>query len=206
MIGALFFTIAAAAQLQQETITYSMKMDNSPVAAMLGDMQLTLYYKNGKSLTDITSSMYSMKALVTDTGTLTLMNTMGQKFYFQTASPSLSDSGAKAPKIKYTSETKQIAGYTCTKALIFIQANDAMDTAIFWYTEKLPVVAFGKEAALFKDLKGMPLEYEIKAPQMTMTVTAQKVSLGSIPDSTFVLSTDGYTKMDMGDMMKQFQQ
>jgi hypothetical protein len=197
----LIIITQSKAQTTQETITYNVQVENSPAAAFLGDMHMVLYYKNGKSLFDMGSSVYSMKTLVTDTGTLMLMSTMGQKFYVR--QPLLPNEGADSvkPDIKYVDETKQIAGYTCKKALVKM---NGVDTATFWYAQTLPVVGFGKDAAILKALKGMPLEYEMVTARMTLKLTAQRVSTENIPESTFQVSTEGYTKMD--DKMKGMMQ
>ncbi|HWB24584.1 MAG TPA: hypothetical protein VG738_03850 [Chitinophagaceae bacterium] len=200
---AVLMVVAGRAQTTQETITYNVQVENSPAAALLGDMHMILYYKNGKSLFDMSSPVYSMKTLVTDTGTLMLMNTMGQKFFMKqpVASPDSADSAR--PDIQYVDETKEIAGYPCKKALVKMPG---VDTAVFWYCETLPVVGFGKDAAVLKALKGMPLEYQMNTGQMVMKLTAQKVSTTNIPESTFEISTEGYSPVDdkmLGGMMQK---
>jgi len=199
----LCITAAANAQTTQETITYNVSAENSPMASMLGDMKMVLYYKNGKSLFDMNSSVYSMKTLVTDTGSLLLINAAGQKFYVkQPLTPGQADS--VKPEVTYVDETKDIAGYTCKKALV--KLPNMPDTATFWYAEQLPVIGFGKDAAVLKALKGMPLEYEMAAGPLKLKLTAAKVSTDNIPESTFQVSTEGYTEMDkntIGGMMQR---
>jgi len=195
VLVAIIICTAARAQTSQETITYNVAVENTQAAAMLGEMHMVLYYKNGKSLFDMNSAVYSMKSLITDSGTLMLMNTMGQKFYIkQPVQPEPANTDSIKPSIQYIDESKDIAGYTCKKALIKMPGS--ADTATFWYAEKLPVVGFGKDAAVLKALKGMPLEYEMTAGPMKMKLTAQKVSTDNIPESTFKLSTEGYSLMD----------
>lgn len=194
--------IAANAQSTQETITYNVSTENSPMAAALGDMKMMLYYKNGKSLFDMTSSFYSMKTLVTDTGSLLLINAAGQKLFVkQPVTANQADS--IKPAVTYVDETKEIAGYTCKKALV--KLPNVADTATFWYAEQLPVVGFGKDAAILKALKGMPLEYEMAAGPLKLKLTAAKVSTDNIPESTFQVSTEGYTEMDKNAMQGMMQ-
>lgn len=205
---AVLLLFTCKAQTSQQTITYNVQVENSPVASAMGDMKLIIYYKNGKSLTDMHSAMYSMKSLVTDTGTVILVNAMGQKYFFKTpALGNISGSDSAALDVTYVDETKEIAGYTCKKALVKVPSkmSEDNDTAVFWYTDKLPVIAMGKEAAIFKGLKGMPLEYEMTSAQMKLKLTAQSVSTGNIPESTFQLSTEGYSPLDEN-LMKQLQQ
>lgn len=203
VIVAVLGIIKVNAQTTQETVTYSVKADNSPAAAMMGDMHMTLYYKNGKSLFEMSSSMYSMKTLVTDTGTLMLMNTMGQKFYMRQPAAPANTADTVMPQIQYVDETKDVAGYTCKKA---IMKTPWTDSAVFWYCEALPVVGFGKDAAIMKALKGLPLEYEMNTGGMVLKLVAEKVSTANIPESTFEISTDGYAELDdktLGGMMGQ---
>ena len=202
----LMVGVVASAQIKQGSITYGMSIQNSPLSSMMGDMQIILYYKNAKSLTDMSSQLYSMKTLITDTGTLTIMSAMGQKLYFKTPVLNPNSAAGKEPKIIYTAKTKEIAGYSCTKAFVITGGGQAVDTSVFWYTEKLPLIEFGKEGFLFKGLRGMPLEYEINIPQMKMTMVAKSVSTGDVPDSTFKLSTDGYTEIDPSKMLGGLQQ
>jgi len=194
VILVLAITMQCSAQTTQETITYSVDAGNSPMAAAVGDMKMVLYYKNGKSLFDMTSLVYSVKTLVNDNGTLMLMNVGGQKFYIKQPVPSAESIDSVKPSIDYIDETREIAGYTCKKALVRIPG--IADTAVFWYCEQLPVTGYGKDAAILKALKGMPLEYVMTSGPVQVKLTAKTVSTNNIPESTFQLSTEGYTEMD----------
>lgn len=203
-ITAILISICAAAQQPQATINYDIKVENSPAAAFMSDFHATIYYKQGKSLTDLSSSMFSTKTVTTDSGALTLMQVMGQKYFARIPAAGMGN-GKPVPDITYIDSTKEIAGYTCKKALIKVNGKDgATDTATFWYTEKIPVINVGLAADVFKGLKGMPLEYEMNTPVMKLKLSAVKVSTGDIPDSTFNLSTEGYTEFDPGKMQGQF--
>jgi hypothetical protein len=192
-IAALVISLQAVAQ--QATITYNLDVQNSPAAAFISDLKATIYYKQGKSLADLSSSMFSTKTLVTDSGSLTLTTAMGQKFFVRTPAAA-ANNNKPMPDIIYLDSTKEIAGYQCKKAIIKNTGKDGTDSAVFWYTDKLPVVTFGMGADMFKGLKGMPLEYEMNTAAMKIKLTAEKVSTADIPDSTFILSTQGYTELD----------
>jgi len=204
IIAAVLCSFSAMAQQPQATITYSIKMDNSPAAAFMSDMHATIYYKQGKSLADLSSSMFSSKTVTTDSGSLTLMQVMGQKFFNRVPKASMGTNTKPMPDITYTDSTKEIAGYQCKKALMHTAGNSGTDTAVFWYTEKLPVITFGMAADAFRGLKGMPLEFELNNTAMHFKLTAEKVSTDDIPDSVFNLSTEGYTEFDPGKMGGQF--
>lgn len=48
---------------------------------------------------------------------------------------------------------------------------------------------------MMKGMKGMPFEYSTTMGPMKIKVLAKEVSTDPVPDSKFVLSTDGYKMM-----------
>ena len=203
---ALIVTINGYAQVNEGSVTYNIEVQGqaSAIAGMMGNLQMTLYFKNNRSLMNLTSSMFSTKTLVSDSGVLMLADAMGQKFYFKVPNATLIASDTLTPEIEYTKETKEIAGYTCNKAIIRVKTSDSTIQQTIWYTDKLPPISFGNNQLQLKGLKGLPLQYEMNVMQLQLKLTAQKVSTDPVPDSTFMLSTDGYQEMDI-DKMKEAQ-
>ncbi len=195
-ILSLLVTMAAGAQksTQNISISYSMKVENSPAAALMGDMHINIFFKNGQYLTEMGGANYSLKTLVNDSGTLILSNSIAAKF-FSKEPPRPKKQNSVEPDVTYIDSTKEIAGFTCKKALVMVNHHDDKDTAVFWYTEKLPVIAFGEAAKLFQGLRGMPLEYTVSGKEMKITLVAIKVSTDPIPDAVFQLSTEGYNEL-----------
>jgi hypothetical protein len=106
------------------------------------------------------------------------------------------------PKIEYTSEKKKIAGYECTKAIVTSTEKETKDSKIIvWVTDKIKYDAGknkgGKDMMDLGDIKGYPLEIEIKQSQqgmdMKILMTATDVSTAPLADATFNVSTEGYT-------------
>jgi GLPGLI family protein len=201
------------AQIKEGSISYIMNIEGLPPeqAAMMGDMETKVYFKENKSLTEMNSMMMNSKALSDDNGNLFLMDQMGNKSFIRTSKAELDKNAEvnkdKEPKIEYTSETKTIAGYECKKANVTImtQKNEEFKTEV-WYTEKITYIRQGggrKGGEMFKGLKGLPMEYMIPQGPMKIKMTAKEVSLEAVPDSKFVLTTEGYTEMKMEDLKKQ---
>lgn len=168
---------------------YKLHTQGTPADQLADDMKITVYTKNGKTLVDWTSLLFTMKELITDTGSIRLTNTFGGKMISREPPMAAKDSNWYKGAITYYDDSKRVAGYDCKKALVKTRNGD---TATVWYTLKLPPAPFGSQAQFFTMLKGMPLEFNINNEKMIMTVTAEKVSTAAIADSVFNIDTTGY--------------
>lgn len=200
------------AQVKEGSVTYVMTMEGLPPeqAAMMGDMETKIYYKDKKSLTEMSSMMFSTKTLNDENGLLVLMDQMGNKFFMRASKAELDKNAEvnkdKEPKIEYTSETKSIAGHECKKAIITIIGKEGDVKSDVWYCEKIPYISQGgggrKGGEMYKGLKGMPMEYSFKQGPMSIKMTAKEVSFDKVSDSKFVVTTEGYTEKSIADMQK----
>ncbi len=216
----LFSTLAVVAlsvlslnaQIKEGTITYDMKIDGLPPeqAAMMGDMETKVAFKNGKSLSELNSMMVTTQTLVDDKGMVMLMEQMGNKIAIKQTKDEMEKEEAKQkdkptdPKIEYTSETKTIAGYECKKAIITMVNKDKKEEKMeVWVSDKFENTnkdGKGRGQGFMKGLKGMPFEYSSTMGPMKVSVLAKSVSTEPVPDSKFELSTDGYKLMTMDEL------
>jgi GLPGLI family protein len=91
-----------------------------------------------------------------------------------------------------TSDTASIAGYICKKA---VARTAGGDTLLIWYAPDL--LPQNKEYSYrFKDLPGLPLEYESPMGQNKVIYMAVKVSLDPLPSAKFDLPKTGYREMN----------
>ena len=197
-------------------VVYSIDISggNMPPQAksMMQGSTATVYVKGDKAKTEMnmgmqtTTSFYDRK---TNTS-VTLMEIMGNKYKLKPEEKK----DEKKPDVKtnITSETKTIAGYVCKKAEVTMTDAKGAHTFNIWFTEDIPnhINTNHENGYQFKDIKGMPLEYEIEAKNgMTMKMTATSVSKETIDDSKFVIP-DGYKEMTaeemQQDLMKNMQQ
>lgn len=216
-------TMANAAFAQFEgTIVYTMEMTGlSPEQqaqmaqmGMAASNDFTIYVKGDKSrgefsmgpITQTTITNYKEKFQVS------LRDFMGQKSMIRTNLETFNkDKGTVT--IKYIDgETKTIAGYKCKKAeAVTKDAKNAKEfTTIVWYTEEFNPTA-SKDFSKFGDLKGYPMEFDMKAGNgQSMKMTVKTITKGSVADSKFEIPTTGYKvyaseEEATKDMMKNMQ-
>jgi len=194
---------------REGSITYVMTMEGMPPeqAAMMGDMETKIVYKDSKTYSEMNSMMISYKTVSDENGSLMLMDQMGNKYFVRTTKAEMDKmaEGSKDPKIEYIDEKKTIAGYECKKAIVTSTGKEGEVKTEVWYTEKIPYVSGGggrRGGEMFKGLKGMPMEFSVKQGPYNIKMVAKEVSLEKVSDSIFTLSTEGYTEKKMDDMKK----
>jgi len=203
----------ANAQIKEGSITYAMTFEGLPAeqAAMLGDMETKVTFKNGKSLTEMTSMMFNNQTMVDEKGMTMLMEQMGNKFAVKQTKEEMEKEAAKAkdkpadPKIEYIDETKAIAGYDCKKAIVTVYGKDSKEEKVeLWYCDKFDNPnkdGKGRGQMVMKGLKGVPFEYTTGGQGgMKIKMVAKEVSTSAVADSKFELSTEGYKMMTMEEL------
>lgn len=95
-------------------------------------------------------------------------------------------------KFNYTDDSKVIAGYNCKKATGTLK--DGSSIAVYYAPEIKPL-STGYEYA-FKDLPGLPLEYEITTGNFSVRYLAANVQLVPVNASRFDLPKSGYKLLD----------
>ena len=214
VVALVALTVATLnAQIKEGSITYDMKIDGMPPeqAAMMGDMELKSTFKSGKSLTEMSSMMFSNQTLIDDNGMMMLMDQMGNKIAIKQTKDEMAKEEAKVkdkpadPKIEYTTEVKTIAGYECKKAIItMIVGKDKKEEKMdIWFCDKFEnnnKEGKGRGQGFMKGLKGVPFEYSGSQGPMKFTMVAKAVSVEPVADSKFELSTEGYKMMTMEEL------
>ena len=94
--------------------------------------------------------------------------------------------------VEKTSETKDILGYKCTKAII--RSDDGAEINVF-YTSELGSGAINFDNAQFKDIDGVMLEFEMPDEGMSMKFTAVDIQHKNVSDSEFEIP-EGYEMFD----------
>lgn len=135
-----------------------------------------------------------------------LFDAMGNKMWIDSNLDEVKESadqtnGMEDFDISYDkSETKSILGFEAYKATITIP-NTPGTTVEGWITEEINTDANIIQGMADLKLKGFPLEFSVKNPQMTMTFAATDIK-ESVDKSVFDFNTTGYKKMTM----KEFQE
>ena len=95
-------------------------------------------------------------------------------------------------------EKKTIAGYTCSRAIAKMK-----DGATFtvYFTEEIQSENKDYDAQ-FRDLPGIPLEFESVSGKVVIRYVANKISFDPIPVQRFDIPRSGYREMTYEEGMK----
>jgi GLPGLI family protein len=185
----LGLSIVSFAQMKKGKITYDMSFssDNPEMAmgmSMMSGSKMSLSFIPGKSRSEVSMGMMGTMTTISDESSkkiLSLTNMMGMKFATEST---LDEAEAAAgdqqkPKIEVTSETKDIMGYKCTKAIMTTDADGESQTVTMWFTKDIKAFTGGQQY-YNEDMPGFPMEISVARDGMNidMTVTAieKKVS------------------------------
>ncbi len=162
-----------------------------------GTKSRTQMQMNGMSTVEIKD--YDEKTSVT------LLDIMGQKMAIKKTSADIEKEmkSDATPSVQLTNETKVIAGYMCKKAIITI--NDDGKKSVFeaFFTEELGGNNVNFDNPIFKDIKGVMLEFSLRENEMNMLFTATSVDKKSISSKEFEIPSD-YKPTTLDEMKNMF--
>ncbi len=211
LLGA--FSINASAQKKFKgvinyTIAYSGTIDAATAAQQPKLMVLSIY----ENLQKMNIPLGPVNIDIITNGDaktqVTLLDIMGDKKYYKMTSEEIEAKIKEkpAPEIKYSDETKTIAGYVCKKAEYIEKDEDGkVSNAVIYYTEELGGEALNY-GGQFNKLKGVPLEYVVTtADGIITTFSATEVKKGKVKDTDFLIPSDyvELTAEEKAQMMKQ---
>lgn len=180
-------------------ISFSEDEMDPQMKAML-PTESTVFFKGGKSCTELSMAMGMSSASIYDskTGQITaLTDFMGNKTYM-TMDASKESAKEGKPSVEQASETKTIAGYVCKKAVI--KSSDG-STMVVYHTDKIN--AGMAEIAGAKDLGGYPMEYTVDQMGFKMTFTAREVTAEKVSDDKFKVP-EGYKFVTQEELQKMY--
>jgi hypothetical protein len=155
----------------------------------------TIYIKGNMSRTDVTSALASFSTIYdAKTGSaVVLREVSGQKLLIRMNAENWQDKNKHYAGIRYTNEpeTKIIAGYKCMKATA--TTKDSLHIVVY-YTKD--IISDNKDYdPQFKNLDGLPLEYELSRGNITIKFVLASINLNPVPASKFDIPTSGYREM-----------
>jgi GLPGLI family protein len=202
--------LTTQAQIKEGSITYSVNFEGLPpeYAGMMKGSELKVYFKDKKSRSEFVNAFSSNTTISDENNTTTLVDAMGQKYFYKMSKADMEKESKKnpEPKITYLEDKKTIAGYECKKAVLETK-NDKGEAQKMdvWYTDKIQSSSgSGRNQGQFKNLKGAPLEFSMNQGQFKMQMTATNVSTSPVADAKFTANTEGYTEKSYAEM-KQMQ-
>lgn len=200
------------AQITEGHVKYKIEVstENPDMEMVVGMMQgstLDIYFK--EKMTRAEMKMGSMMNMTTISDEksgeiLMLMSGMIGKKAISTSTEELQgETEVEKPtyEVELVDETKEIAGYSCKKAIL---RDEDGNENIFWYTEEIEVSKKG-QSYLNENVPGYPMQYEINNNGfvMGMTVTEIKEELSKAELKLFNMDIpDGYTEMTMEELQQ----
>ena len=205
--AALIIISAIAISQESFTVKMNLKIEGLPPEyAGFGEQEMVNYFKGEKYKSEMSSMMGSSTTSFDGKKITQISEAMGEKTGFTATKEEMeeankSEKAETKPKIEYTSEKKTIAGYECTKAIVTTTDKEKKENKVnVWVTDKIKTpekkIKSRSMGPDFGDLKGYPLEIEMKQKQgemdMKIMITCSSVSTGALEDGLFDLKTDGY--------------
>jgi len=213
MVAVIIMGITATAMSKdfKGVITYKISypgLDIDPGMMAMMPKMATLTIKGDMSKFEINMGQMGSQVQIIDGNAktvTTLMDMMGQKFYYVETEDEISAEVDDTDEISIDirDETKEIAGYKCKKALISV--NDEGDEMIFtiFFTEEIGSSSLNIDNPYFKEIPGAMLEFEIDAGQGRMKMEATSVSKKTVSDSEFSIP-EGFQKKTSGEIKQMF--
>jgi hypothetical protein len=162
----------------------------------------TVYIKGNKSRSEMTSSYFSSTTLFdVNTGFgVILREVNGQKLLIRMNPDNWAERNRMYDGIVYrnTNETREIAGYKCIKAV----GQTRFGAVITVYYTRDIVPENRQYDPAFRNLDGLPLEYELTNANIRIRYRIARINLNPVPVSKFDVPSSGYREMNYEESKK----
>jgi hypothetical protein len=162
----------------------------------------TVYIKGNKSRSEMTNPFFSSITLFdVNTGFgVILREVNGQKLLIRMNPDNWTERNRMYEGIIYknTTETKEIAGYKCIKAVG--QTRFGAVITVYYTREVIPENR--QYDPIFRNLEGLPLEYELANGNVRIRYRIARINLNPVPVSKFDVPSSGYREMNYEDSKK----
>lgn len=195
----LLLTAAGQKKVSELTLVYDASISSGSkepkMADALDGATTTVYLKGPMSRTEMVSALFSSTTIHdSKAGTaVVLREVSGQKILIRMTADNWTEKNKRYNGMTFTDtkETKTIAGYRCTKAEA--QLADGTTFSVYYTSEIIPE---NKDYdSQFKNLNGLPLEYELVQGKLTIKYTVSKINLNPVPASKFDIPKSGYREL-----------
>jgi GLPGLI family protein len=170
--------------------------DNQPKMADAFDGSTTTVFISGAMSRSEMVSALSSSTTIHDgkTGSAVILQEIsGQKILIRMTGDDWRDKNKRYENIQFsnTGETKMVAGYKCEKAIAKMK-----DGSVFtvYYTKDI-ILENADYNIQFKNLEGLPLEYELSQGSLKIKHVVSKISMNPVPASKFDIPKNGYREM-----------
>ena len=208
IVACLMMSLLSNAQklLSEGAIFYSISVETGSETPQMADgfdgATATVFIKGSQSRSDLKTALGNAVTFFdAKTGNGVVLREFGsQKLLIRMNKQNWIDKNKRYEGITFTrtNEKKQVAGYTCTKANA--QLKDGTSFTVY-FTED--VLLENKEYdAQFKDLPGIPLEFESNVGKVKVTYRVTKISFDPVPVQKFEIPKVGFREMTYEESIK----
>jgi GLPGLI family protein len=160
------------------------------------------FLKGNLSRSEVNSNLFSSVIIYdskTGSGVL-LKEVNGQKLLIRMNEENWNQKNRRFMNLNFikTIETKSIAGYFCNQAKA--SAPDGFEITVFYTHDLIPENKSYDPS--FKNLDGLPLEYEFTKGDLHIKYTLASINLNPVPASKFDIPTSGYRELTYEESLK----
>ena len=190
---------SAQKKVSELTVVYNATITTGSKEPRLGDAfdgsTTTVFVKGSMSRSEMVSALASFTTIYDSRNgsSVILQEVSGQKILIRMKAEDWKEKNKRYEGITFnnTDEIKTIAGYACTKAIA--KMSDGATFTVYYTKEIMPDnMDFNYQ---FKNLNGLPLEYELKQGSVTINYSASSISLSPVPASKFDIPKSGYREL-----------
>jgi GLPGLI family protein len=186
-------------------ITYPETSQDNVMLALL-PKTMTLKFKKDKIAIDFTGGMGMFKATfisdLNEKNLIHMVKILNKKYAISFNQDEIHQSEEfPEMEIKFTNETRDIAGYQCKRAIITFPSDEHTSFDI-WFTEDINLTT-PNWSTPYKEVNGVLMEYQMKRYDVEMRFTAKNVEKADIDDAEFT-RPDDYKIISKKDMDELF--
>jgi hypothetical protein len=155
---------------------------------------MTVSIKGTKSKTEMSTGMGNQTEIIdySDKTKVALLDMMGQKYAIKETTADIQKDMENEPsgKVVITNETKTIAGYMSKKAIVTTEQDGEKTVYEVWFTDEMGSTDANFDKALYKDINGVLMEFQMVTPQITMKFSVSTVEKKSISAKEFEIPAE----------------
>ena len=201
MLLAPFFGVSQK-RVGDLTLIYNSVITNSQDTGKKISSTTGFYLKGNLSRSEVTSNQFSSVTIYDSkagSGVL-LKEVNGQKLLIRMNEENWNQKNRRFMNLNFTktNETKTIAGYFCSQAKA--STPDGFEITVFYTHDLVPENKSYDPP--FKNLDGLPLEYELVKGNLHIKYTLASMNLNPVAASKFDIPTSGYREMTYDESLK----
>jgi GLPGLI family protein len=184
------------------TLIYNSVISNTQDSSRKISSTTAYYLKGNLSRAEVNSSQFSSVTIYdskTGAGVI-LKEVNGQKLLIRMNEENWNQKNSRYSGLIFTktNETKTVAGYFCSQAKAAITGG--FEITVFYTRDLIPENKTYDPQ--FKNLDGLPLEFELQKGSVRIKYTLASVNLNPVPASKFDIPTSGYREMTYDESLK----